>query len=156
MALAYISNSNPFMSGLSRKWLNSSLNVHFFFFFNLTADVGWKTNCHFLQNVSKQSNASYVPISPQIYGYRLQCHGAIIPRGRNATDPICYIRATALGLSVSWSISKQHRSFSSKAIENSFRSGVLRTEIKGPSCSSNYRKSLVCCSSNCRKSLVTV
>ena len=79
-----------------------------------------------------------------------------MPQGRNATDLICYIRATALGLSVSWSISKQHRSFSSKDIENSFCSGALRTEIKGPSCSSNYTKSLVCCSSNYRKSLVTV
>ena len=29
-------------------------------------------------------------------------------------------------------------------MENSFCSGALRTEIKGPSCSSNYRKSLVC------------
>ena len=39
-------------------------------------------------------------------GYRPQCHGAAMPRGhnatgRNATDPICYIRAPALGLSVS-------------------------------------------------------
>ena len=98
----------------------------------------------------------YGPPPPSVLGYRPQCHGAIMPRGRNATDPICYIRATALGLSVSRSISKQHRSFFSKAIENPFCSGALRTEIKGPSCCSNYRKSLVCCSSNYRKSLVTV
>ena len=33
----------------------------------LSADRGRKANSHFLQNVSKQSTASYARLSPQIY-----------------------------------------------------------------------------------------
>ena len=79
---------------------------------------------------------NYYDTAKKKWGYRPQCHGAAMPQILYATSEL------RLWVSVFFlSISKQHRSFSSKAIENSFGSGALRTEIKGPSCSSNYRKS---------------
>ena len=68
MSGKYFKLPNPFLKGLNRKWLNSGLKIQmlsFVVFFS--EDKGWKANSHFLQNVSKQSTASYARLSPQIY-----------------------------------------------------------------------------------------
>ena len=49
-----------------KKWLNSLSKLQMFKGY-VIANRGWKSNCHFLQNVSKQSSVSHAHLSPHTY-----------------------------------------------------------------------------------------